>query len=193
MHHAAAKPTPTGPMKSMSGTARPTRAITDDRPDEPLGRPHVRNGTEIEIPDQKLKWDQSNPTGHGIVFLSRSRLRVLLRSARRRLIVSSADRNMRAGARPRLGSALVDRHIAIVDPLLVHPLPAETLLSRQRSRRGCGAGRRLVGRRSVLRGRGPCESRLRATQRVIRLNNDRMTWPRKTNGPDGGNMRRLIK
>jgi hypothetical protein len=47
--------------------------ITDDRPDEPRGRPHVEIGTEIEIPDHKLKWDKSNPTGHGIVFLSRNR------------------------------------------------------------------------------------------------------------------------
>ena len=45
--------------------------ITDDRPDEPRGRPHIENGTEIEIPDNKLKWDRSNPTGHGVVFLSR--------------------------------------------------------------------------------------------------------------------------
>ena len=42
-------------------------------PDEPRGRPHVEIGTEIEIPDNKLKWDKSNPTGHGIVFLSRNR------------------------------------------------------------------------------------------------------------------------
>jgi len=47
--------------------------VTDDRPDEPRGRPHVEIGTEIEIPDHKLKWDKSNPTGHGIVFLSRTR------------------------------------------------------------------------------------------------------------------------
>jgi hypothetical protein len=45
--------------------------ITDDRDDAPLGRPHVDNGTEIEIPDNKLKWDRGNPTGHGVVFLSR--------------------------------------------------------------------------------------------------------------------------
>jgi hypothetical protein len=44
--------------------------ITDDRADEPRGRPHVAIGTEIEIPNNKLKWDRSNPTGHGIVFLS---------------------------------------------------------------------------------------------------------------------------
>ena len=45
--------------------------ITDDRPDAPLGREHVEVGTRILIPNEKLKYDQSNPTGHGIVFLSR--------------------------------------------------------------------------------------------------------------------------
>jgi len=45
--------------------------ITDDRPDEPRRRPHVDVGTEIEIPNHKLKWDKSNPNGHGILFLSR--------------------------------------------------------------------------------------------------------------------------
>jgi hypothetical protein len=45
--------------------------ITDGRPDGPLGRPHVPNGTEIEIPNNKLKWDRGNPTGHGVLFLSR--------------------------------------------------------------------------------------------------------------------------
>jgi hypothetical protein len=46
--------------------------ITDTRPDEPLGRPHVDDGTEIEVPEEKLKWDRGNPTGHGVIFLSRS-------------------------------------------------------------------------------------------------------------------------
>jgi hypothetical protein len=45
--------------------------ITDDRPDAPRGRPHVENGTEFEVPPEKLKWDRSNPTGHGVLFLSR--------------------------------------------------------------------------------------------------------------------------
>jgi hypothetical protein len=44
--------------------------ITDDRPDAPLGRPHVPMGTEIVIPDHKMKWDRGNPTGHNIIFLS---------------------------------------------------------------------------------------------------------------------------
>ena len=47
--------------------------ITDDRPDEPRKRMHVDVGTEIEIPNHKLKWDKSNPTGHGVVFLSRNK------------------------------------------------------------------------------------------------------------------------
>jgi hypothetical protein len=46
--------------------------VTDDRPDEPLGRPHVPSGTEFEVPPEKLKWDKSNPTGHGILFVSTS-------------------------------------------------------------------------------------------------------------------------
>ena len=52
--------------------------ITDDRPDEPLKRMHVDVGTEIEIPNNKVKWGATdpdktefkNPTGHGVVFLS---------------------------------------------------------------------------------------------------------------------------
>lgn len=43
--------------------------ITDDRPDAPLGRPHREIGEEFEIPPNKLKWDEGNPTGHAIVFL----------------------------------------------------------------------------------------------------------------------------
>ena len=42
--------------------------ITDDR--AVAGRPPVPVGTEIEIPDRKLKWDRGNPTGHSVVFLS---------------------------------------------------------------------------------------------------------------------------
>ena len=44
--------------------------ISDDRPDEPRHRPHVEIGTVIEIPNHKLKFDQGNPTEHGVVFLS---------------------------------------------------------------------------------------------------------------------------
>lgn len=44
--------------------------ITDDRDDAPLRRLHIPNGTEVEIPNHKLKWDRANPTGHGVVFMN---------------------------------------------------------------------------------------------------------------------------
>jgi len=44
--------------------------VTDDRDDGPLRRPHVPSGTEIEVPNHKLKWDRGNPTGHGVIFIS---------------------------------------------------------------------------------------------------------------------------
>ena len=46
--------------------------ITDDRDDEPLRRRHVPIGTKILIPPHKIKWDQGNPTGHTVIFLSTS-------------------------------------------------------------------------------------------------------------------------
>lgn len=49
---------------------KPSCVVTDDRPDEPRNRPHIDVGTVIEIPQQKLKWDRGNPTGHGVVFMS---------------------------------------------------------------------------------------------------------------------------
>lgn len=53
--------------------------ITDNRDDVPLRRRPIPIGTEIRIPDHKMKWSETdpqprtliNPTGHGIVFLSR--------------------------------------------------------------------------------------------------------------------------
>jgi hypothetical protein len=44
--------------------------ITDTRPDGPLGRPHREPGEKFAIPNNKIKWDQGNPTGHGVIFLS---------------------------------------------------------------------------------------------------------------------------
>lgn len=46
--------------------------ITDDRDDRPLKRPHIPVGTEIEIPNHKLKYDRGNPTGHSVVFVNQS-------------------------------------------------------------------------------------------------------------------------
>lgn len=45
--------------------------ITDDRADEPRGRPHIAIGTEIKVPPNKLKFDRGNPTGHGVLFVSK--------------------------------------------------------------------------------------------------------------------------
>lgn len=46
--------------------------ITDDRTDEPLNRHHVPVGTRIVVPQHKIKYDQGNPTGHIVIFLSTS-------------------------------------------------------------------------------------------------------------------------
>jgi hypothetical protein len=43
--------------------------ITDERPDGPLGRPHRKPGEKIVVPNHKIKWDDGNPTGHGIIFI----------------------------------------------------------------------------------------------------------------------------
>jgi hypothetical protein len=43
--------------------------IEDDRDDAMLGRPHIPNGTEVYVPNHKLKWDAGNPTGHGVIFM----------------------------------------------------------------------------------------------------------------------------
>ncbi len=53
------------------GTAHNFCTINDDRDDVPRKRPHIPIGTEIEIPDARIKKDQGNPTGHGVVFLSK--------------------------------------------------------------------------------------------------------------------------
>ena len=43
--------------------------ITDERADGPLGRAHREAGTRIIVPNSKIKWDEGNPTGHGIIFI----------------------------------------------------------------------------------------------------------------------------
>jgi hypothetical protein len=35
------------------------------------GKGIVPNGTRVEVPNEKMKWDAGNPTGHGILFLGR--------------------------------------------------------------------------------------------------------------------------
>jgi len=33
------------------------------------GKGVIPNGTRVPVPNQKMKWDAGNPTGHGILFL----------------------------------------------------------------------------------------------------------------------------
>ena len=53
--------------------------ITDERPDtwtdgngHNASRPHIPVGTRVVIPDQKIKFDKGNPSGHGLVFIGAS-------------------------------------------------------------------------------------------------------------------------
>ena len=46
--------------------------ITDERPDEPLGRRYIAPGTRVIVPNHKIKWDNGNPTGHGVIFIGSS-------------------------------------------------------------------------------------------------------------------------
>lgn len=43
-------------------------AIITDTRDVP-GRPTIKPGTKIVVPNHKLKYDQGNPTGHGVIFV----------------------------------------------------------------------------------------------------------------------------
>jgi hypothetical protein len=33
------------------------------------GKGEIPNGTKILVPNHKIKWDEGNPTGHGIIFM----------------------------------------------------------------------------------------------------------------------------
>jgi hypothetical protein len=33
------------------------------------GKGEIPNGTKILVPNHKIKWDEGNPTGHGIIFI----------------------------------------------------------------------------------------------------------------------------
>ena len=33
------------------------------------GKGVIPEGTRIPVPNQKMKWDEGNPTGHGIIFI----------------------------------------------------------------------------------------------------------------------------
>jgi hypothetical protein len=60
------------------------------------GKGIIRDGTRVPVPNQKLKWDNGNPTGHGYLH-RRKRSSLLLCDAGRRLITAliSCSRLMR--------------------------------------------------------------------------------------------------
>jgi hypothetical protein len=43
--------------------------ITDGRADPAHNKPAIPNGSRIPVPNQKMKWNAGNPTGHGVIFL----------------------------------------------------------------------------------------------------------------------------
>lgn len=43
--------------------------VTNGAGDPAYGKPAIPNGTRIPVPNRKMKWDEGNPTGHGILFL----------------------------------------------------------------------------------------------------------------------------
>jgi hypothetical protein len=56
----------------VSGGGEYVAIITDTRDDKlPDGRTrhHRPVGTKIVVPNAKIKWDEGNPTGHGIIFM----------------------------------------------------------------------------------------------------------------------------
>jgi hypothetical protein len=36
------------------------------------GKGTIPNGTRIPVPNRKMKWDEGNPSGHGIIFIGSS-------------------------------------------------------------------------------------------------------------------------
>jgi hypothetical protein len=71
---------------------------------------------------------------------------------------------MRAAGGSLFGTSLVDRHVAIVDPLLVHPLPAQPLLSSQCFLLDGRIRRRRIKRSFILGDCGQRETGQRETE-----------------------------
>jgi hypothetical protein len=66
---------PDNPSRSCCGEAdafeADTFAVEDDHYIAIItdGKGVIPNGTRIAVPNEKMKWDAGNPTGHGIVFI----------------------------------------------------------------------------------------------------------------------------
>jgi hypothetical protein len=48
--------------------------ITDGSGDLEHRKPAIPNGTRVPVPNHKMKWNEGNPTGHGILFIGRTGL-----------------------------------------------------------------------------------------------------------------------
>lgn len=46
--------------------------ITDNRPDEILGRPHIEPGTRFQIESKGIVWNKGNPTEYDLLFTNSS-------------------------------------------------------------------------------------------------------------------------
>ena len=44
-------------------------AIITGQGPEIATKPYIKEGTRIKVPNSKMKWDEGNPTGHGIIFI----------------------------------------------------------------------------------------------------------------------------
>ena len=51
--------------------------VTNGTGDIAHGKPAIPEGTRISVPNHKMKWDEGNPTGHGIIFISAQTKEVL--------------------------------------------------------------------------------------------------------------------
>lgn len=66
---------PDDPYKSCCGEADAFEADTFEVEGDHYiavvtdGKGVIPSGTRIPVPNQKMKWDRGNPTGHGIIFI----------------------------------------------------------------------------------------------------------------------------
>ena len=66
---------PDNPYMSCCGEADAFEADTFEQLDDQYvaiitnGKGVIPEGTRIPVPNNKMKWDEGNPTGHGIIFI----------------------------------------------------------------------------------------------------------------------------
>jgi len=69
---------PDNPVMSCCGEADAFEADSFEVRDDQYvaiitnGKGMITEGTKIPVPNSKMKWDEGNPTGHGIIFIGNS-------------------------------------------------------------------------------------------------------------------------